>query len=71
MGSLFPTIGAVIASSTADSVSLAGYVTLPVISITFAVAVVIAATLLVKKLLVGGVRRATGTGSRRGRGRRR
>lgn len=71
MGSLFPTVSTIIASSTADAASLAGYVTAPLIVVAFAFAAVIAATLYFRKKLVGSVYKVAGVRGRRGRGRRR
>lgn len=71
MGSTFPAISEIIATSTANVTSLATYLVLPIVGLTFAVTVVIVATAFVRKWVLKGVRGAAGVGGKRGRGKRR
>jgi len=58
MGSTFPAISTVIASSTTDVSSLAGYLLLPLVALAFTVTVVVVAIKYVRKWLLSGVRKA-------------
>lgn len=70
MGSLFPAISTIIASSTADAASLGGYIIAPTLVLAFSVTVVVVASVFVRKWILGGVKRAAGVRGK-GRGRRR
>lgn len=71
MGSTFPSVAQVIASSTTDISSLAGFLSLPVIFLAFVFVVVTAGIIYFRKGLLGVIRKVTGMGRRGGRRRRR
>lgn len=71
MGSVFPTIADLLATTTAGIASLGQYLVLPLLAIPFVVTVVIVAIVFFRRWVLKAIRGAASMGGRRGRGRRR